>query len=141
MKQFLTVFKFEYLNFVKNKIFIALTVAIAIIIAVVSFYPRFSSGSDVSINLGNQETPSLLVIDKANIVGLEELLKETLSQVDISFSSDGDETSAKLSVEKEEYDSAIVINSPIEYTYIVKNLGLYDTTEQAITRFFLHNIR
>lgn len=137
MKQFLTVFKFEYLNFVKNKIFIALTVAIAIIIAVVSFYPRFSSGSDVSINFGNQETPSLLVIDKANIVRLEELLKETLSQVDISFSSDGDETSAKLSVEKEEYDSAIVINSPIEYTYIVKNLGLYDTTEQTINQILL----
>lgn len=137
MKQFLTVFKFEYLNFVKNKIFIALTVAIAIIIAVVSFYPRFSSDSDVSINFGNQETPSLLVIDKANIVGLEELLKETLSQIEIIFSSDGDETSAKLSVEKEEYDSAIVINSPIEYTYIVKNLGLYDTTEQTINQILL----
>ena len=137
MKQFLTVFKFEYLNFVKNKVFIALTVAIAVIIAVISFYPRFSSDSDISINLGKQENPSLLVIDKANIVGLEDVLKESLSKVDIVFSPDGDETSAKLSVESEEYDSAVVITGPVEYTYIVKNLGLYDTTEQTISQILL----
>ena len=137
MKQFLTVFKFEYLNFVKNKIFIALTVAIAVIIAVISFYPRFSSDSDISINLGKQENPSLLVIDKANIVGLEDVLKKSLSKVDIVFSPDSDETSAKLSVESEEYDSAVVITGPVEYTYIVKNLGLYDTTEQTINQILL----
>ncbi len=137
MKQFLAVFKFEYFNFVKNKVFIALTVAIAAIIAVISFYPRFSSGADISINIGKQEKPSLLVIDKANIVGLEDILKETLLQMDIIFSSDGDEASAKLSVENEEYDSAIVITGPIEYTYIVKNLGLYDTTEQTINQILL----
>ena len=137
MKQFLTVFKFEYLNFVKNKVFIALTVAIAAIIAVISFYPRFSSGVNISINIGKQENPSLLVIDKANIAGLEDILKETLLQMDIIFSSDGDEASAKLSVENEEFDSAVVITGPIEYTYIVKNLGLYDTTEQTISQILL----
>ena len=137
MKQFLTVFKFEYLNFAKNKVFIALTVAIAAIIAVISFYPRFSSGADISINIGKQENPSLLVIDKANIVGLEDILKETLLQMDIIISSDGDEASAKLSVENEEFDSAVVITGPIEYTYIVKNLGLYDTTEQTISQILL----
>lgn len=95
MKQFLAVFKFEYLNFVKNKIFIFLTAAIAVIITVVAFYPRFSSSTDISLNFGKQETPSLLVMDKANVVGLEEIIKSTLKDVDITFTTDGDENSAK----------------------------------------------
>ena len=141
MKQFLAVFKFEYLNFVKNKIFIFLTAAIAVIIAVVAFYPRFSSSTDISLNFGKQETPSLLVMDKANVVGLEEIIKSTLKDVDITFTTDGDENSAKLSVENKEYSSAVVITSPLEYTYIVENLGLYDTTEQTINQILLSHYK
>lgn len=141
MKQFLAVFKFEYLNFVKNKIFIFLTAAIAVIIAVVAFYPRFSSSTDISLNFGKQETPSLLVMDKANVIGLEEIIKSTLKDVDITFTTDGDENSAKLSVENKEYSSAVVITSPLEYTYIVENLGLYDTTEQTINQILLSHYK
>ena len=141
MKQFLAVFKFEYLNFVKNKIFIFLTAAIAVIIAVVAFYPRFSSSTDISLNFGKQETPSLLVMDKANVIGLEEIIKSTLKDVDITFTTDGDENSAKLSVENKEYSSAVIITSPLEYTYIVENLGLYDTTEQTINQILLSHYK
>ena len=141
MKQFLAVFKFEYLNFIKNKIFIFLTVAVAVIIAVVAFYPRFSSSTDVSLNFGKQETPSLLVIDKASVVGLEEIIKSSLKDVDITFTTDGDENSAKNSVENKEYTSAVVITSPLEYTYIVENLGLYDTTEQNINNILLSHYK
>ena len=141
MKQFLAVFKFEYLNFIKNKIFIFLTVAVAVIITVVAFYPRFSSSTDISLDFGKQEIPSLLVIDKANIMGLEEIIKSTLKDVDITFTTDGDENSAKNSVENKEYTSAVVITSPLEYTYIVENLGLYDTTEQNINNILLSHYK
>lgn len=141
MKQFLAVFKFEYLNFIKNKIFIFLTVAVAVIITVVAFYPRFSSSTDISLDFGKQETPSLLVIDKASVVGLEEIIKSTLKDVDITFTTDGDENSAKNSVENKEYTSAVVITTPLEYTYIVENLGLYDTTEQNINNILLSHYK
>ena len=141
MKQFLAVFKFEYLNFIKNKIFIFLTVAVAVIITVVAFYPRFSSSTDISLDFGKQETPSLLVIDKASVVGLEEIIKSTLKDVDITFTTDGDENSAKNSVENKEHTSAVVITSPLEYTYIVENLGLYDTTEQNINNILLSHYK
>lgn len=141
MKQFLAVFKFEYLNFIKNKIFIFLTVAVAAIIAVIAFYPRFSSSTDISLNFGEQETPSLLVVDKANIIGLEEIIKSTLKDIDITFTTDGDEDSAKISVENKEYTSAVVITGPLEYTYIVENLGLYDTTEQNINNILLSHYK
>ena len=141
MKQFLAVFKFEYLNFIKNKIFIFLTVAVAVIISVIAFYPRFSLSTDFSLNYGKQETPTLLVIDKANVVGLEEIIKSTIKDIDITFTTDGDENSAKLSVENKEYTSAVIITNPLEYTYIVENLGLYDTTEQNISNILLYHYK
>lgn len=141
MKQFLAVFKFEYLNFIKNKVFIFLTAAIAVIIAVIAFFPRFSSSTDISLNIGNQETPTLLVVDKANITGLEEIIKTTLEDIDVTFTTDGDENSAKASVENKEYTSAVVITKPLEYTYIVENLGLYDTTEQNIGNILLSHYK
>ena len=141
MKQFLAVFKFEYLNFIKNKIFIFLTVAVAVIISVIAFYPRFSLSTDFSLNFGKQETPTLLVIDKANVVGLEEIIKSTIKDIDITFTTDGDENSAKLSVENKEYTSAVIITNPLEYTYIVENLGLYDTTEQNISNILLSHYK
>ncbi len=141
MKQFLAVFKFEYLNFIKNKIFIFLTVTVAVIISVIAFYPRFSLSTDFSLNFGKQETPTLLVIDKANVVGLEEIIKSTIKDIDITFTTAGDENSAKLSVENKEYTSAVVITSPLEYTYIVENLELYDTTEQNISNILLSHYK
>lgn len=141
MKQFFAIFKFEYLNFIKNKIFIFLTIAIAVIIAVIAFYPRFSSSTDISLNFGKQENSTLLVVDNANITGLEEIIKSSLADTDITFKTDGDENSAKICVENQEYDSAIVITGPLEYTYIVENFGLFDTTEQIANQILLSNYK
>lgn len=47
----------------------------------------------------------------------------------------------RLSVENKEYSSAVVITSPLEYTYIVENLGLYDTTEQTINQILLSHYK
>lgn len=40
-------------------------------------------------------------------------------------------------IEKEEYDSALVITSPTAYTYIVKSAGMYDQTEALIEEIML----
>lgn len=141
MKQFLAVFKFEYFNFVKNKIFIFLTVAVAAIIAVLGFYPRFSSGKDISPGFGKKEPPTLLIINKSNIIGLEGIIKSSFVDYDVTYTADGDEESAKLLVENGEYASAMVITAPLEYTYIVKNLGLYDSTEQTINGLLLSHYK
>ena len=137
MKQFLAIFKFEYLNFVKNKIFIFLTIAVAIIIAVVAFFPRFSSSKEISLNFGESEKSTLLVIDKSGVSGLEEVITEALPDIDITFKAEGNEEYATSVVESKEYTSAVVISSPLEYTYIVKNLELFDTTEQSINQILL----
>ena len=66
MKQFLTVFKFEFKNFLKNKIFIGLTLVVALIITLVTFFPRFTDGKDISINLGDETAKTLLLINKSD---------------------------------------------------------------------------
>ena len=41
MKQFLTVFEFELMNFVKAKAFVITTVLIAVLLGAATFLPRF----------------------------------------------------------------------------------------------------
>ena len=44
MKQFWSILKFEYLNYAKTKVFVILTALLVVVMGVVLFFPRFSSG-------------------------------------------------------------------------------------------------
>ena len=45
MKQFKTILKFELNNYFQNKVFIGLTICLVLAIAVIMFFPRFTSDS------------------------------------------------------------------------------------------------
>ena len=136
MKQFFTVFKFEFINFLKNKIFIGLTIALALVITVVAFFPRFSSGKDFSLNFGDDTVKSLLIVNNTDDEKLTEALTSTLVDYEITVEK-YDLEKAKELVTNEEYKIAIVIDSPLKYNYIVDNLGLYDTTSYIIDEIML----
>ena len=136
MKQFFTVFKFEFINFLKNKIFIGLTIALALVITVVAFFPRFSSGKDLSLNFGDDTVKSLLIVNNTDDEKLTEALTSTLVDYEITVEK-YDLEKAKELVTNEEYKIAIVIDSPLKYNYIVDNLGLYDTTSYIIDEIML----
>lgn len=136
MKQFFTVFKFEFINFLKNKIFIGLTIALALVITVVTFFPRFSSGKDLSLNFGDDTVKSLLIVNNTDDEKLTEALTSTLVDYEITVEK-YDLEKAKELVTNEEYKIAIVIDSPLKYNYIVDNLGLYDTTSYIIDEIML----
>lgn len=136
MKQFFTVFKFEFINFLKNKIFIGLTIALALVITVVAFFPRFSSGKDLSLDFGDDTVKSLLIVNNTDDEKLTEALTSTLVDYEITVEK-YDLEKAKELVTNEEYKIAIVIDSPLKYNYIVDNLGLYDTTSYIIDEIML----
>ena len=140
MKQFFTVFKFEFKNFLKNKIFVGLTVVVALIITLVTFFPRFTDGKDISINLGDDTVKSLLIINKTD-ENLTDALKSTLTDFEITVDNEQSFEDAKESVENGDYKIAIVIESPLEYKYIVDNLGLYDTTSYIINDVMLSSYK
>lgn len=140
MKQFFTVFKFEFKNFLKNKIFVGLTVVVALIITLVTFFPRFTDGKDISINLGDDTVKSLLIVNKTD-ENLTDALKSTLTDFEITVDNQQSFEDAKESVENGDYKIAIVIESPLEYKYIVDNLGLYDTTSYIINDVMLSSYK
>ena len=136
MKQFFTVFKFEFINFLKNKIFIGLTIALALVITVVAFFPRFLSGKDLSLDFGDDTVKSLLIVNNTDDEKLTEALTSTLIDYEITVEK-YDLEKAKELVTNEEYKIAIVIDSPLKYNYVVDNLGLYDTTSYIIDEIML----
>ena len=140
MKQFFTVFKFEFINFIKNKIFVGLTLVLAIVIAIVTFFPRLANGKDISLNFGDDTIPSLLIVNNTGDETLTDALKSALIDYEITVEK-YDLEKAKELVTNEEYKIAIVIDSPLKYNYVVDNLGLYDTTSYIIDEILLSSYK
>ena len=140
MKQFFTVFKFEFLNFLKNKVFIGLTLAVLVIITLVAFSPRFLGGAEISLDLNGDEFQSLLIVNNSN-EELSDYLQQALTEYEITVDNSFTLEDAKQTVERGDYKIAIVISSPLEYKYIVNNLGLFDTTSQTINDVLLSSYK
>lgn len=136
MKQFFTVFKFEFANFIKNKIFITLTLVLALVITVATFFPRLANEKDISLDFGDNSVKSLLIVNNSDNKDLTEALKTALTDYEITEDSHSlDEV--KTLVRDAEYEIAIIINSPLDYQYVVNNLGLYDNTTYIINEVLI----
>ena len=129
MKQFGKIFRFELRYYLKNKVFVGVTVFLVLLIAAVMFFPRimetFSTddGADSAIS----ELPILLV--KADSPEQSEMVRETFASAfpDYDVQSTEDETDViKEKITLEQVDCAFVMTGPTSYTYYVNNLSLYD---------------
>ena len=140
MKQFFTVFRFEFINFIKNKIFIGLTLVLALVIGVVTFFPRLSNGKDFSLDFGNNTTPSLLIVNNSGDEKLTDAIKSALVDYEITVDKYSVEEVKNL-VSNKDYKIAVIIDSPLKYNYVVDNLGLYDTTSYIINETLLSSYK
>lgn len=140
MKQFFTVFRFEFINFIKNKIFIGLTLVLALVIGVVTFFPRLSNGKDISLDFGNNTTPSLLIVNNSGDEKLTDAIKSALVDYEITVDNYSVEEVKNL-VSNKDYKIAVIIDSPLKYNYVVDNLGLYDTTSYIINETLLSSYK
>lgn len=127
MKQFKTIFKFELLNYIKNKVFVGITVFLVAVIAVVMFFPQIaeffsSDSSDVT-----EQKPVMLIINKA--YDDSDMLKEAFSSAfvdyDVHLTNDGID-SVKGLITSETAECAFVIKNSSKYEYYVNNNSLYD---------------
>lgn len=140
MKQFFRVFRFEYGNYAKDKVFIGLTAVLLALVTAVLFFPRLKGDDGGNIFAGESETPVLAVIDKTEEGGIAEYLSAAMQGYEIK-TAEGDIESAKVLAENGEYESIIVVTSPLEYTYVVKNMGLYDSTSAVLDELLLNRYR
>ena len=146
MNQFGTIYKFELISYLKNKIFVGVTVFLVAVIAVVMFFPSFLGGSgnvvvegDIVVEedaaedeedfLDAQGIEGLLLFSAEGIEDTDLFLQafeEAFPEYEVGVTEDDTER-IKERVAAGEAECAFVLHSPTSYTYYVNNLGLYDS--------------
>lgn len=130
MKQFGKILKFELNGYLKNKIFVGVTVFLIVAICVVMFLPNiieaFGSGDGGDIPL--EERPVMLVY--AEDENLSALVKEYFSNAFGGYNvktAEGSADDLKNAITNGEAECAFVMSSANSYTYYVNNLSMYDS--------------
>lgn len=142
MKQFFTVFKFELSGYLKNKIFVGLTIFLIAVMGAVLFFPRFHSEKNLDADSFTASYASKIVFKESTLTDAEKIARFTGAQlIDAQVSvSDKSEDELIEAVNNEEYEMAVIFTSPLSYRYIVKTASLTDSTtyyiSQALTDFY-----
>ena len=131
MKQFSKILKFELMGYMKNKVFVGVTIFLVAAIALVMFIPNIISlfGSDEG-EAGDAigELPVMLI--SSDTPELSELTRVYFQEAFLNYNvvvADGDIESVKDQVISGEAECAFVMTGPSSYTYYVNNLSMYDS--------------
>ncbi len=142
MKQFGKIFQFELRYYLKNKVFVGVTVFLVLLIAAVMFFPRimsaFESGEEEK--QVTDDRPVMLV--QASQPEQSEMIKEAFASafVDYDVQITGEELdSVRERILSDEVECAFVLTGDTSYTYYVNNLSIYDANT-AIANEVLQNI-
>ena len=136
MKQFGKILKFELKGYLRNKVFVGITIFLVAAIAIVMFIPNIVAAfsSDSEADVAPDELPIMLIYAE------DESLATVVTEYFENAFVDYNVKSANVGVEelKEEIISgnaecAFVINSPISYTYYVNNLSMQDMNTELAT--------
>ena len=125
MNQFGKIFKFELKGYLRNKVFIGITIflvaAIAIAIFIPNIIPLFKS------NEGEGKHPKMLIYaDSPELSAIvEQYFSEAFDGYDIEI-WDGTIDDIKAQIVSGDAECAFVLDSITSYTYYVNNLSMYD---------------
>ena len=153
MKQFGKILKFELKYYLKNKVFVGVTVFLVLLIAAVMFFPRITAmfEEDNTVDVGDVENVEIddeqnqddlpVMLIKAEEAELAEMVRETFAaafngyNVQITDSAIDD---VKSTITAGEAECAFVLTSPIEYIYYVNNLSMYDSNASMADEMLRH---
>ena len=136
MKQFGKILKFELKGYMRNKVFVGITIFLVVAIAVVMFIPNIiaafeSDEGDVTPT----DLPTMLVY--AEDENLSAIVKEYFGNAFVDYNvkvAEGSVEDLKDDIISGNAECAFVMNSASSYTYYVNNLSMYDmNTEVANT--------
>lgn len=134
MKQFKTIFSFEFLGYIKNKMFIGLTLVVILVMGIVLFYPSLNGGKSVDMgNIGVKFAQNIALKSNTDydLDKLSSYITQSIEGAKVTLSDKTDEE-LKSAVSEGEYDIAVIITSPLSYRYIVDTAGLTDMTTAVI---------
>ena len=130
MSRFVNIFRFEFFNYIKNKAFMGITLFLVVAVGAVLSFPRIMSSFATDENTDSGEKPLIAVSglpDESELSFFENLLPDNRFEA-VTGSSD----SLKTEVESGKYVSAIILTGELSYQYIVKNIGMYDSTQYVL---------
>jgi len=137
MKQFGKILKFELKGYMRNKVFVGITIFLVVAIAVVMFIPNIIAAfeSDDEGNATQTNLPTMLVY--AEDENLSAIVKEYFGNAFVDYNvkvAEGSVDDLKNDIISGNAECAFVMNSASSYTYYVNNLSMYDmNTEVANT--------
>lgn len=144
MKQFFTVFRFEFKNYAKNKVFIAITLLAILLLGGVLFFPRvkeaFSSGAQTEEPGQEREIVALADSSGANAQESLAFFSAALPQYEWKL-TDADTGALKAKVEDGSYRFALILQSPLKYQYIVANISMTDTVSNELDELIVTKYR
>ena len=130
MKQFGKIFEFELKYYLKNKVFVGVTIFLVLAIAVVMFFPRIMSileTEDTDTETKPDEYSVMLI--KSDRPEHSEMVRESFAATFMDY--DVQVTDEAVEVIKEKIvagdaECAFVMTDATAYTYYVNNLSIYD---------------
>ncbi len=129
MKQFKKIFGFEFRYYLKNKIFVGVTVLLVAVLAIVMFFPRISesfTSDKEDAAPAERETMLVKALYPEQSDAVKELFSASFTDYDVQL-TDESEDAIKEKVKSEQAKCAFVLTSDRSYTYYVNNLSMYDT--------------
>ena len=137
MKQFGKILKFELKGYLRNKVFVGITIFLVVAIAIVMFIPNIVAAfeSDDEGDVTPTDLPTMLIF--AEDENLSAIVKEYFGNAFVDYNvkvAEGSVDDLKNDIISGNAECAFVMNSASSYTYYVNNLSMYDmNTEVANT--------
>lgn len=130
MKQFMTILKFELLEYFKNKVFIGITALLVAVLALMMFVPDMISSF---ISDSDEEKPVMILSSDQNEL-LEPVFVQSFPIYTIETVESNSTEEIETRIKNKEAECAFVFaeDSISRYTYYVDNLGMYDTNTETV---------
>ena len=128
MKQFGKILTFELKGYLRNKVFVGITVFLVAAIAVAMFIPNIISLFKCDDGTADATDPSVMLV-YAEDSNLAELVKAYFTEAFTDYKvtvAEGTVDDIKAMITSGSAECAFVMNSASSYTYYVNNLSMYD---------------
>ena len=132
MKQFRKILNFELKSYLKNKVFVGVTVFLVLLIAVVMFFPRITAVFESDDMTTDTPTDLPVMLVKAEDAAQADMVQQTFAAAFTGYdvqAMDAGIDEIKKQITSGEVDCAFVMTGPTSYTYYVNNLSMYDNNE------------
>lgn len=141
MKQFLIIFKFEFLQLIKTKAYKITTLIFCLVATLGLFIPTFFMNNESdSANTGSYNDKIVFAIfDENNVVKSDASIKTFFPKAQIKKATS--EADLKEMVKEEKADAGIVVENDLKFRYYVFNSDMMDTKPAILSQALTLNYR